>query len=478
MNKAIGKRTYGTAFFLGVAMVSGLISVMTVLFCAVDKYTWLVLLPLSFCLISLLFNEVYKLIGKSITVTLLIALMFLKNVIIPIFMSLGDGYFVAHVDTASKMLPAVMLEIYEEVVVFMVLYSKLRRLRQSISHSYMGTLDVRKDKVKSFSVITLLLLLVAVVCLALYPQLVSYISIGVSGDVSKTIQQARLQMMMKETVPTLFYYTYTLVVNILRWIIPAMVMFRLYISHKREATKILMSFFVIGIAVIMTTDTVAISVYIALAYSLLMCKMYPMQRKRIMTVSISAVGVAGALVLFVKTFGLGGFENTAIGEIAYMLQAYFSGPENVAVALEINTSSLLSEAMGDILKFIPYLMYFFKELPSSNIVFNQTYWGSMDIATQIIPMISQGARHFTVILAPIYTAIITTIAIKWETKAANKGELLDYAVCAIGCVCFAMSVAMYNASLCIQMYLNYVFPIQLIVWFVKKTSVKGSLGSR
>ena len=131
--------------------------------------------------------------------------------------------------------------------------------------------------------------------------------------------------------------------------------------------------------------------------------------------------------------------------------------------------------MGDILKFIPYMMYFFKELPSSNIVFNQTYWGSTDITTQIIPMISQGARHFTVILAPIYTAIVTNIAIKWETKATNKNELLDYAVCAIGCVCFSMAVAMYNASLCIQLYLNYVFPIQLMVWFIKKISVKGKL---
>lgn len=456
-------------------MISGFVSAIIVGACMVEKYTWLILLPISFGIISILFNGVYRLIGKSITVTLLIALMFLKNVIIPIFMAMGDGYFAAHVDTASKMLPAILLEIYEELVVFIVLNWRLKRLGKSISNAYMGVLDVRKDKVKAFSLITFIILLVAVGCFARYPQLVSYISIGVSGDTDKTIQQVRMQMLMKETVPTLFYYTYTFAVNILRWIVPAMVMFRLYLSHKRETAKIILSFLVIGLSVIMMTDTVAVSVYIALAFSLLMCKMYPTQRKRILTFSALAVGIAGAALLFIKTFGSGEFKNTAIGEIAYMLQAYFSGPENVAVALEISASPSVSEIVGDILKFIPYMMYFFKELPSSNIVFNQTYWGSTDITTQIIPMISQGARHFTVILAPIYTAIVTNIAIKWETRATNKNELLDYAVCAIGCVCFSMAVAMYNASLCIQLYLNYVFPIQLMVWFIKKISVKGKL---
>ena len=475
MNKTIKGHTYGTQFFLGGAMISGFISAIIVWACTVEKYTWLILLPISFGVISILFNGVYRLIGKSITVTLLIALMFLKNVIIPIFMALGDGFFAAHVDTASKMLPAVLLEIYEELVVFIVLNWRLKRLGKSISNAYMGVFDVRKDKVKAFSLITFIILLIAIGCFVLYPQLASYISIGVSGDTDKTIQQVRMQILMKETVPTLFYYTYTFAVNVLRWIVPAMVMFRLYLSHKRETTKIVLSFLVIGLSVIMMTDTVAVSVYIALAFSLLMCKMYPTQRKRILTFSVLAVGIAGAALLFIKTFGSGEFKNTAIGEIAYMLQAYFSGPENVAVALEINASPSVSETVGDILKFIPYMMYFFKELPSSNIVFNQTYWGSTDITTQIIPMISQGARHFTVILAPIYTAIVTNIAIKWETKATNKNELLDYAVCAIGCVCFSMAVAMYNGSLCIQLYLNYVFPIQLMVWFIKKISVKGKL---
>ena len=456
-------------------MISGFVSAIIVGACMVEKYTWLILLPISFGVISILFNGVYRLIGKSITVTLLIALMFLKNVIIPIFMAMGDGYFAAHVDTASKMLPAVLLEIYEELVVFIVLNWRLKRLGKSISNAYMGVLEVRKDKVKAFSLITFIILLVAVGCFALYPQLVFYISIGVSGDADKTIQQVRMQMLMKETVPTLFYYTHMFAVNILRWIVPAMVMFRLYLSHKRETIKIILSFLVIGLSVIMMTDTVAVSVYIALAFSLLMCKMYPTQRKRILTFSVLAVGIAGAALLFIKTFGSGEFKNTAIGEIAYMLQAYFSGPENVAVALEISASPSFSEIAGDILKFIPYMMYFFKELPSSNVVFNQTYWGSTDITTQIIPMISQGARHFTVILAPIYTAIVTNIAIKWETKDTNKNELLDYTVCTIGCVCFSMAVAMYNASLCIQLYLNYVFPIQLMVWFIKKISVKGKL---
>lgn len=470
MKNNVMKYSNGTIIAFGMAMVSCFTAILIPLIGSVEKYSWLFLLPLWFCLISVIFHRIYGLVGVSITASLLIALMFLKNVITPLFMSFGDGYFVAAVDTSATMLPAILLEIYEVTAVFTVLYLKMPKLKHHISQAITEPLYARKDKVKYFSIVVLLLLGIAATCLLLYPQLLSYITVGMSSDRSTIIQQARAKILMKETTPTFVYYAYTLSVNILRWVIPASVMFRLYISKRRETTKIVWSFLAIGVSTIMMTDTVAVSVYIAVSYALLMCRMYPLQKKKILMFSIITVGVGSAMLLLVKTFGSG--ADVALGEIAYMLQAYFSGPENVAVALAINTPTSLSEVGGDIFKFIPYLMYFFKDLPSSNVIFNQTYWGSSDIITQIIPMISQGARHFTFVLAPIYTVLISVIAINWETKATYKGYLFDYAVSAIACVCLSMSVAMYSASLCLQTYLNYILPIQIILWMVRKTSVR------
>lgn len=459
-------------FFTMIILAVCYFSTAVIMINAVDKYMWLAILPLSFSVLTLMFNRIFKLIGKSITITLLVALMFLKNVIMPLFMALGDGYFAAIVDTESKMLMAVLLQLYEEVAVFTVLHLRQKRLKSAIINSFMGKLNIKKEKAKAFTIITFIVFAVVIICLFAYPQLAAYISFGIETDTNEIIKQARLQIMMKETVPTIVYYLYTVTVNVLRWLLPAMVIVRMYISKRKETAKIVISFLAIGVSAIAMTDTVAISIYLSIAYSLLLCKMYPEKRKRILTFAVVVVCSLGALWLFIKTFGDRGLKDTAIGEIAYMLQAYFGGPENVAVALSITTPLSFSQILADIVKHIPFAMYFFKDLVSTNDLFNQVYWGSRDISTQIIPMISQGARHFTPFFAPIYTVIITNIAIRWETKATFKGELLDYTVCAVACVCFSMSVAMYNASLCIQMYLNYIFPVQVIVWMIKKIYVR------
>lgn len=464
------KQSNGTMIAFGAILISILVTIVIVLFGSVEKYTWLFLLPLSFCLISCIFHRIYELIGISITASLLIVLMFLKNVITPLFMSFGDGYFAAVVDTSKTMFPAILLEIYEEIAVFTILYLKMSKLKRYISQSFSDLLYVRRDKIKYFKLSVLLLVAIAGVCLLRYPQLASYITVSMSGNKNIILLQARAKSLMVETTPSLVYYTYTLTVNILRWIVPAFVMFRLYISERREVTKIVWSFLAIGVSAVMMTDTVAVSIYIAVSYAFLLCRMYPARRKKILLFSIITVGVCGALLLLIKTFGAG--VDAAIGEIAFMLQAYFSGPENVAVALAVDTPVSLLEVTGDIFKFIPYLTYYFRDLPSSNVLFNQTYWGRSDIATQIIPMISQGARHFTFVLAPVYTVLISTIAVNWEIKATRKGALLDYTVCAVACVCLSMSVALYSASLCLQLYLNYVLPLQIILWIVRRTSVK------
>lgn len=457
--------------YLFAVILCVIISSSAIALCTVDKYMWLVFLPVSFAVFSIFFSRVYTLMLKSVTVTLLIALMMLKNVFIPLLMALGDGIFSAQVDTSDKMFAAVMLQIYEEFVLFLVLHFRYKSLKNAIKDSYVGVLSVQRDKVRYFSFVTITILIVAVICFVLYPELIYYFSVGGLGSTENSISHARAQIAMRENVPTLIYYTFGMCISLLRWLVPAMVMFRMYLTRKSETKKIFVSYIFIGISVLLATDTLAISVFIAITYILVLSKMYPKHSKKILLMSGMAVLLAAFSVLILKSFGEGRLGERTVREVANMLQAYFSGPDNVAVALSIEKTFSIKELLGDVLRFVPYLMYFFKDLPTSNAAFNETFFGNTSIVTQIMPMIAQGARHFTVILAPIYTALISSIAIRWETKATSKNSLLDYTVCAIGCVCFSMSVAMYSASLSWQLYLNYVFPIQLIVWFVKKTRI-------
>jgi len=163
--------------------------------------------------------------------------------------------------------------------------------------------------------------------------------------------------------------------------------------------------------------------------------------------------------------------HTTMDDAAQLLQAYFSGPENVAVALAIDSPFGLNEAIGNIFKFIPYIMYFFKEFISSNSLFNYTFWGRSGIESQIIPMISQGARCFSVVLAPLFIVIISNIAISSEIKAYQKNTLFDFTIFTIMGICFSIATFMYSASLCIQLFFNYIFPIMIFAWISNKISI-------
>lgn len=438
---------------------------------APDKYMWIWLLPTFFAIFSLLFMRVFYLFGKSVTVTLLLSSMFLKNEIIPCFMALGDGAYFSIIDTSGRILYAVALQIYEQLAIFVMLYVMYRKLSRSLKAERLIPLNLSKKQLSIMVRITLLILLVVLGCIILYPQLVAYFTWGISGNIQETIRIAQLQSVMKEVVPALIYYLYSFLANLLRWAIPVSAIFWIYCANiNNDTIKISLSFLVITVSALLTTNTKAISVFIVIGLSLLLCRQYYKQRKKIMVVSIALVVFVGVIGLFLKIFGSGGIREADIRNIANTLQAYFSGTDNVAVASKISMPLSIKEIIGDVFRFVPYIMSFFRVFTTSTEQFNKEFWGNSTTATQIIPMISQGARYFTVVLAPTFTVLICWIAIRWEMRINKKRDYFDYTICIIGCVCFSMAVAMYSASLCIQLYLNYVFPLQCMIWISRKLS--------
>lgn len=436
------------------------------------KYTWICLLPLSFMILSILCNRIYLLFGKSITVTLLISLMFFKNVMMPFIMAIGDGTFLSQIDTSSKMPYAIALGIYEELAVFFIINIMYKKIKNALAGSYIKPLKFETIKIKSFFKITTIILLVVLACLLCFPQLKSYFSLGVPGNVEQKIALARLRIAMSSSVPSLIYYSYIFLANILRWMLPISIIYKLYLSDFfGEHIKIVASLFVICISAIITTETIATSIFLAIALTLLLSRIYVKQRKTILFLSLGSIGIVGILALLLKSFGSGGIQSAGYGQISSILQAYFSGLENIAVADMIPEPVSLNELFGDVFRFIPYIMHFFKGFTTSTEQFNRIFFQDTDTVTQIIPMISQGARYFSFLFAPIFTIMFCWIAIRWEIKATSRSTLFDYTLCVIACVCFSMAIVMYSASLGLQLYLNEIAPLQFIIWFIHRLAI-------
>lgn len=441
-------------------------------FFAPVKYTWLFLLPLSFAICATMFINLLFSIRYSLVSLILIAMMFLKNVVIPFFMGKGSGKFPAVVDTDNYMLGAIGLEIYEEIVVFLIVYIFAKRVKRETYSAKTQNLTFNKDYVIKLNIVTVMFVFTTLVLILRYPILTQYFTIGILGDADQNIQKSILQNEMIRRVPSVVYYLFSVIANFVRWAIPLCVMFSCYVSKKGcELRKIVSCVLVILLSAIVTNDTVATSFFIIISMGYILIKLFPTYRRSLMLMGVGGIVVIGFFALIVKTYG-NSSSAADFTKIANMLQAYFSGPDNVAVALSIENSITFEEMIGNIFRFIPYIMHYFLQYTTSTIEFNAQYWGNESLTNQIIPMISQGARTFSVIFAPLYTALVSYIAMKAEIKARTKNDLFDFAIYVIWGVCFAMAVGMYSASLCIQLFLNYVFILMIIKWFSKKFFVK------
>lgn len=444
---------------------------------AVSKYSWLFLLPMSFMFLSMFFLKEINLIGRSTSATIFILLLAVKNLVIPLFMALGDGSFNSVVETEKYLLMAILLEIYEELVVFILLKIYYKRLRYTNINNQ--KIKVDKRHIKTLTIFTLLILVIVVLIFTKYPQLIAYVSLGISGDKDQIVQEAILKQQMKNSVPSLFYYSYTYFVNLLRWAIPIVVIFREYVNTKHsEFRKIIISFFVIIFSALLTIDTVAVSLFIFVALSLVLMRLYYNKRTLIRNILISTVVVVGVFSLALKSFGNDNILTASFSDLSRLFQAYFSGPENVAVALAIDNHVSLNELIGSVFRFIPYIMYYFKDFISTNVIFNQVYWGKSGIETQIIPVISQGARYFSVLFAPVFTIIIGTITIRQEIYTRVKNNIFSYTTGMVWCVCFSLALFMYSASLCIQLFINYILPIIIFSWLSQKITIGDERNER
>ena len=462
-------------YMVFLVFICSVISCGVIIFYASYKYILLCLLPLGFGLFSLIFRNSYSIVGQSITVTLLIAMMFMRSVITPVIMSLGSDVSISSVDTTGKISYAVFLLLYEQLAIWGTIYYFAPKIKKSLLNTSIHEYGISITHLRWFTVIASLLALIVAVLLMFYPLLSAYYEIGISGDDATNIKLVQRYILMDETVPKIPRYLFELSSKLLRWMIPIIVILKLYLSKMKNWTKVILSMAMIVCVAMVVSGTIATSFFLVIAAFFLIYTLYEGQGGKLVLVPSVALVLVATSALFIKNLRSGG--ELDVNKIAGILQAYFAGPDNVAIAAMIDDPITINQILGDTLGGIPYMMHFFKDLPSTRVLFNAVFWGTIGKENQIIPMIAQGARYFTPILATMLTVVIVRCALVWEKRALEKHELLNYAIAVNACVCFAMGVGMYSASLVLQLFFNYIFPLMFIYHFISVVFCVKHFGS-
>ena len=154
------------------------------------------------------------------------------------------------------------------------------------------------------------------------------------------------------------------------------------------------------------------------------------------------------------------------------LQSYFSGPNLIAQALEMNSNPLFmdkitySTFVNDFLGSLPSVAKHIDQTDRINYYFNRYLfdWYS-DKTSQIIPMVAVGAIYFNIFFSPIFTIFFTWIGFMLERKALVDNRIYCkflYLYAAFWCVlaiCFCPQIIWGNL-------VGFVIPIYIIYKFL------------
>lgn len=456
-------KKYNLLFF----MVLNLIALISTLILLSDtmrpgEYALIPFLPLTFIIMSSILPLIYQYIFKYISITLLLLGYFFKMVILPMVIMLGNYQsLIRNINVYINMDKAILLMSYEFICVFLMMTLSAGKLNIQEKFSDNKVLFINNTS-KAFKLIIGTLVLFEGSCHLLYPQFKYYTSFFIKVSESEKIAHSILMSSIKETVPSVIYWIYIFIFNILQIIVPMLILQWIKnrcVKKNRERLGVLISVIIVGIVGLTMTSEKANSILAAIALLVFMCYIYPKKAKILVGFMIIAGGITVFGGLIIKS-GINVSVNQGEYEsLSGMLQSYFNGPANVATALAMQQFEGMKIFISDLGNNTPFLGFLFNHLPTSAKNFNYTLYGTWNQADQIIPIIGQGYYYFGIIFAPVFSVVIGWIAIKMERNYLCSKEIdKKYIYIYVSILC-SITPIIYNFSIFISLSLSIVFPL-------------------
>lgn len=213
---------------------------------------------------------------------------------------------------------------------------------------------------------------------------------------------------------------------------------------------------------------------------------HPKQKKKLLLIMIFS-GVLALLFGTMLKFGSGhsgydSIENTLQSTFTYkMLNAYFAGPDNVEVALNMS-EKLESKGMtykiqmivSDIFNNFPLLNKYLSVRSDTSVYwFNISFYGSTIASDQIIPLVGQ-LYNYIGILFIIPEMFIIWIALNVNFKLKQEKELLKVYCLAYMCCTFSLCNCT-NLIIMLQSLWIQIMPIYIIYIINKKLKLREKL---
>lgn len=443
-----------------------------------DGYQLLWLLPLSFIIVSIFTINITNSLLKNLSVTIIWGGYFVRFVLTPLLLMLGDYQVIFRTLTTSNIENAIFLMAYEIFIVFICLEmylieSKRYNNKININKKNNEALKLEDSKILHFGLIILSLICVSIVFYI--PQLRDSFTWIFSNktdiaNLDYNIDTIAIRGTINRALSSLFVFIF----DIIRYLIP---IYLLEITHKRFRNSkfgYIISL-IICVSPFMIISGSNVQPFIGLIINVVMIsKLYPHKSKSMKKFFIILGFVLLASILASKLIILGDTRGVSgIDSLALTVNAYFPGVGNAAAALNVIDDNKFKTLFYDVFSTIPFRNSIFPTIASKEVTLTLLFNRFNAISGNIIPCISGSEHYLGFLLAPFIPAFLACFSIRMKIKAETSNSYWKYFYYMFFSIRVAMIPNLYNHISFISIVINQFIPIYLITIFINRIRLRN-----
>ena len=446
-----------------VLTVASLFSTLLILFVydGTKGYALLSLMPFTFFLMTVITGRMLSNSSPgNFGVTVFVLLLFIRSVLHPIFFVLGGYSHVFLVSLNDRMPQAILLSVYEIVMVFLVMAvcdnKANKKIRKLINRENRTSYNLQAMRFWVYGLLLIFLVSFIIVpeCKYFYLNISNITDIEFTGnEMSLVIDEFGTNFIKKFVMVSHNYLT-----KIIRFILPLHLVFEI---HKKNqlSSGYWQCMILSALNIFIIDGTIARGLVYAFVLMLLTCEIYGRQ-KNIYKIAVLAL-IAVVTYFAIRATVVSRAERDIWEYLSSYIGSYFSSVANTAanIRIELTAKEIFQYLSYDILESIPF----------GNTLFNlesisyQKLFNTVNNSTGQIPTtLGTGYTYFGPVFAPVISMFFAKLAynsglvVKYSQSVFKKGIYLILAIYS------AMAVTMYYHKIVLVVIIGALIPMLVI----------------
>lgn len=469
ISAVVTKNNKSSKIFFLILIITGVITTFGIMLIEIDnEYNNIFLLPSAYSMLLFVFLKAFLNTGYKFGPLFYSGQIFIyiRYVVTPFSIAISPQEFRSAYGPnplTGEMNTAIVLMIYEMIMVFIVIYIAIYKYSQRKTVIYSKNYSFLNNK---FIITTIVLLFLAILINfpnSIIPSQVLFID----EDFSKAVYDTQVDGVIG-------------IISILFKCLAFLLLLSILKKYEKKFPSFIISFIIFIVFIASFTGTSRWTmIFMATSGIIVIIRLYPKYKR---TVIIGTISILIPSIISVSMYKFWWVIQDSASPIKDVLldmstqfQSYFSGPRIVAQSLNVRDyfpNISIETLLNDFLGSIPFVSNFIDQQDRINMYFNTyNYRGTMP--TLVMPLVGIGYTYFGFILAPLFTIICHWLIIKLDSLLQSELRLEFVFIYMYLGLRLSMSMGLNTQSL-FASFIVPTLPLLLILILNRKVTLKNN----